>query len=258
MRDILLKNTADGTPTDWLGRLSGKQEWEASHEGLVLNGSDEYHIANGNAKLEIKADPDGSGTKEYMEIPRLTSIDFTLSQEVAETGGLDRPLWRYIRPAEREFEISLSGSYLDPAADLGSVYKALNTARNGSNRLPARLTVYGKTFEGDVAIGPTEYSASTGGEDAEIDVTLMSDEELVVSGDAFGTGVENIFTAFMNKSKVDVGMLKYDGGSVQSGATKMTGSGYFTSVDISISDGEEITCSTSVAGDGPISYSQQS
>jgi hypothetical protein len=38
----------------------------------------------------------------------------------------------------------------------------------------------------------------------------------------------------------------------------MTGSGYFTSVDISISDGEEITCSTSVAGDGPISYSQQS
>lgn len=255
LRDILLKNDASGSPTDFKGRLSGEQEFEVSHEGLVLNGSDEYHIANSNAKLELKVDTtdDATDNPTYIEIPRLESIDFNLIQEVAEIGGLDRALWRYLRPAEREFTIDVSGSYVDPNSDLGAVYDELMTARDNGTNVPARLTVYGKTFEGNVAIGDTSIDGATGGEDATIDVSMASDGGLTIGGDAFGTGIESIFTAWNNQSSVDVGMLHYTDGSPTSGATKFTGSGYLTEVAISLTDGEEITCSSTLAGDGALS-----
>jgi len=253
-RDILLKNEAGGTATDYKGRLSGNKTWEVSHEGLVLNGSDEYHIANGNASLKLKVDitDDGTENPEFVEVPRLESIDFTLTQEIAETGGLDRELWRYIRPAEREFSIDISGSYVDPASDLGALYDELWAAMVNGTRLPAKLTVYDKTFEGDVAIGDFSLEGATGGEDASIDLSLASDGALTIGGTAFGSGVEGIFKAFDNQHSVGVAMLHYSGGSPNSGATKFTGSGYFSEVSLSITDGEEITTSTSLQGDGKI------
>lgn len=253
--EILLKNDASGSPTDFKGRLSGEQSWDVSHEGLLLNGSEEYHIANGNAKLELEVDTtdDSTDNPSYVEIPRLESIDFTLAQEIAETGGLDRALWRYLRPAEREFTVDVSGSYVDPASDLGAVYDGLMTARDNGTNVPARLTVMGKTFEGDVAIGDTSIDGQTGGEDATIEVSMASDGPLTTGGSAFGTGIESIFTAWENQNLVDVGMLHYTDGSPTTGATKFTGSGYLTEVAIGITDGEEITCSTSLAGDGALS-----
>jgi hypothetical protein len=259
LRDIILKNTGGGTPTDWKGRLSGQREWEVSHEGLVLNGSDEYKISTGNAKLELEVDTtdDATDNPTVIEVPRLDSIDFTLTQELAETGGLDRALWRYIRPAEREFSIDISGSYVDPNSSLGEVYDPVLDRLLGSNtKIPATLTVLGKTFDGDVLVGDYSLDASTGGEDATVEMTLSSKGSLTTSGTAFGTGVENIFDAYMNQNSVSVGLIHYDGaGSPNTGSTKYTGSGYFSEVGISIADGEEITCSTSVAGDGPLSRS---
>ena len=256
VRDIIVKNSGGGTPTDWKGRLTGNRSWEVSHEGLVLNDADEYKISTGNAKLELEVDTtdDSTDNPEYLEVPRLESIDFQLTQETAETGGLDRELWQYIRPSEREFSIDISGSYVDPASDLGKVYgPVLERLLGNQQEIPARLTVLGKEFQGDMVVADYSLDSSTGGEDASVDLSLQSDLDLTVSGTAFGTGVENIFTAFMNKNEVDVGMLHYDGsGSTTSGATKLTGSGYFTDVSISMSDGEEITTSTTVQGNGPL------
>jgi len=246
LREILLKSDASGNATDWKARLSGEQEWSLDQEGLLAGDSDNYDLANSNAHFKI--DP-GSG---LVEVPLLDSVDFTLSQDLADVGGIDQPLWRYLRPAEREFSVDISGSYVEPTTSTGSPYDEMLTARDNGENLPMKLEVFGKTFSGDVAIGDTSIEGSTGGESASIDISMESDGELTTGG-SFGAGLDGIFSAFMSKSSVDVGMLHYDGGAPKTGTKKFTGSGYYSEVSISLSAGEEITTSGTVEGDGPLS-----
>jgi hypothetical protein len=254
LREILLKSDAQGNATDWKARLSGEQEWSIDQEGLLANSDDEYDLANGNASLKMKVDTtdDGTDNPTFVEVPLLDSIDFTLTQELAETGGIDQPLWRYLRPAEREFAIDISGSYVEPTSSSGAVYDEMLKARDQGKNLPMELQVFGKTFSGDVALGDTTIEGSTGGESATIDMSMASDGELTTGG-SFGAGLDAIFAAFMNKAEVDVGMLHYDGSSPQAGTKKFTGSGYYSEIEISLSAGEEITSSGQVEGDGPLS-----
>jgi predicted secreted protein len=264
IRDIILKNTEDGSPTDWKDRIAGNREWEVSHEGLLLNNSSEYKISTDNAKLElvdVQVDTDDDGTDETttLEIPRLDSIDFTLTQELAETGGLDRELWTYYRPAEREYSLDISGSWLDPNSNLGQVYEPVLERLLGSqSAVTMKLTVMGeKIFKGDVLIGDYSLDASTGGEDATVELTLPSKGELTnPSGStAFDSSIDNIFDAWMNKREIDVGMVHYNGDSERTGSTKLSGSGFFSEVSISLSDGEEATVSSTIQGNGALSKS---
>lgn len=251
LREIIVKNQPSGGGTDWKARLAGEAEWSVSHEGLLLNDSDEYDLANQNASMKLEYDV-GNGS-ELIELPSLDSIDFTLSQELAETGGLDEPLWRYLRPAEREFSIDVSGTYVEPTTTEGEVYdEVLNTLVNKTGNVPFELTVFGVTFTGNVALGDFELDAQTGGEDATVDLSMESDLDLTKNG-SFGTGIESIFTSFMDKSLVDVGMLHYDGSNPETGTKKITGSGYYGEISISMSDGEEVTTSGTIEGDGAVS-----
>jgi hypothetical protein len=251
LREIIVKNQPSGGGTDWKARLAGEAEWSVSHEGLLLNDSDEYDLANQNASMKLEYDV-GNGS-ELIELPSLDSIDFTLSQELAETGGLDEPLWRYLRPAEREFSIDVSGTYVEPTTTEGEVYdEVLNTLVNQSASVPFELNTLGVTLTGNVALGDFELAGETGGEDATVDLSMASDLDLTKNG-SFGTGIENIFGAFMNKNSVSVGMLHYDGSSAETGTKKISGSGYYSEVSISLSDGEEAQVSGTVEGDGAIS-----
>jgi len=254
LREILLKSDAQGNPTDWKARLSGTQEWSVEHEGLLADSDDDFDLANSNASLEMEVDTtdDNTDNPQLVEVPLLDSIDFTLTQELAETGGIDQPLWRFIRPAEREFSIDISGTYVEPTSSNGAVYNELLEARDNGTNVPMELNVFGKTFSGDVAIGETSLEGSTGGEDAEIDISMASSGALTTTG-SFGAGLDDIFSAFMGKNSVDVGMLHYGNSGPETGTLKLTGTGYYGEVSISLSSGEEITSSATVEGDGALS-----
>ena len=253
MKEIIVKNTPGGGPTDWKARLPGKQEWSMDHENLVLDQSDEKGIADPNAtlKMEVDTTDDSTDNPTLVEVPLLDSIDFQLTQELAEIGGLDQPLWRYLRAAEREFMVELSGTLVEPTSDGGAVYKELEEARDNRVALPFELDVFGKTFSGDTWIGDVSRQASTGGEDATIDMTLQSELGLTTNG-SFGSSVDPIFTAFMNKDTVDMGMLHYAGQSPETGTRKLSGTGYYSEISISLESGEPISMSGTVEGDGPL------
>jgi len=233
----------------FIEHLSGKQDWSVSHSGLVLDENASKFVSNGNAKIELEFD-DGSGTVAYQEIPRLNTLDLSFSQNMAETGGLDRALWTYRRPAERMMEVDTEGSYVDPASDLGKTYDEILSAKDNSNNVTARITVASRKFECDLAPGDLEISASTGGEDATISLNFASDNEITKSGTSFDSSVSMIMDAFFDQSRLDFALENRDGGSAITGSTTFTGGGYLDSADISLEDGSEATLDAEFAGDG--------
>jgi predicted secreted protein len=255
LREIVTKNNFG-----WVNNLSGRQEWSVDHSGLLLDDSGNDFIANSNATLALEFD-NGSGDgnqPEYHEIQRLDSIDMTLDAAVAQTGGLDQQLWRYIRPAERSMTIDIEGSYLDPAAspdDVGEEYKEIFARKDSGTVIPARFTIAGHTFESDVAIGDVEISASAQAEDVTISVSMASDGQVTQGGTSFDSSVSMIIDAFFNETLANVALEYQDGGSAVSGSTTFTGSGFFTSVSISAADGEEATLDATIDGDGPLTQS---
>jgi hypothetical protein len=253
LADIIVKADGSGSPTDWARRVQGVAEWSTEHEGpLAGQSSTEAKVADPNMSMKLELDT-GSGPS-LVEIPLLDSVDFSLTQEIAETGGLDKPLWRYIRPDTRDYEISLSGTYVEPTSSNGAPYDVTldKVLSRSTDNIPFELEVLGATLSGKVEIGDTTLEAETGGEDAQIDMTLSANSDLTKSG-SFGSSIEAAFTAFMNKSSVDVGMLHYSGDAPESGTVKLTGSGFYSELNISMSRGEPITVDGTVEGDGPLS-----
>ncbi|MCS4139594.1 hypothetical protein GGQ13_003049 [Salinibacter ruber] len=251
--DLIVKADAAGQPTDFARRVQGVAEWSAEHEGpLAGQGDAKPKVADQNMSLKLKVDANGDGSATLVEVPLLDSVEFTLEQEMAETGGLDQPLWRYLRPDTRDFEISVSGTYVEPSQS--GVHKALlqRVLQRSADQLPFELQVLGVTFTGEVEVGDTSVEAETGGEDATIDLTLSANSDLSKSG-SFESSIEAAFAAYMNKQPVDVGMLHYDGSSPETGTTKLSGAGYYSELAISMERGSEVTVSGTVEGDGALS-----
>jgi hypothetical protein len=238
----------------FIEHLSGTQDWSVSHSGLILDDSSSKFISNGNAKLELEFD-DGSGSPAFHEIQSLDSLDLSFQQNLAETGGLDKPLWTYRRPAERMMEVDIEGSYLDPAADVGEEYDEIWKAKENSRTVTARVTVASRTFSCDLAPGDLEISASTGGEDATVSVNFASDKEITKGGSGFDSSVSMVMDAFFNQSRLSFAMEYREGGSTVSGSTTYTGDGYLDSADLSLEDGSEATLDADFAGDGALSRS---
>lgn len=263
--DIIVKADAQGNPTDWARRIQGVAEWSTEHEGPLANQSaTQAKVSDGNMslKLEVDTTDDATDNPTLVEIPLLDSVDFSLTQELAEVGGMSmasEPLWRYVQPDTRDFEISLTGTYVEPTSSDGGVHEAMleQVLDRATDQLPFELTILGVTFSGEVEIGDVNVNAETGGENAEIDLTLAANSDLTKNG-SFESSLEAAFTAFMNKSSVNVGMLHYDGSSPESGTKKLTGTGYYTDLSISLSRGEPITASGTVEGDGALSMGEVS
>lgn len=256
LQDIIVKADSSGNPTDWARRIQGVAEWSAEHSGpLAGSGSTEPKVSDPNMsmKLELDVTDDSTSNPQLVTIPLLESVDFNLTQEIAQTGGMSEALWRYIRPDTRDYELSLSGTYVEPTATEVPYDEILDKLLDrNTNNVPFELNVLGVTFTGDVEIGDASISAETGGESATIDLTLSANSDLTKSG-SFESSIEAAFSAFMNKNSVDVGMLHYDGSSPETGTTKLTGSGYYSELNISMSRGEPIEVDGTVEGDGPLS-----
>lgn len=250
IREILHKNNAG-----WSGSLPGRADWSVSADSILVDTNSDAYIANSNAKLELTLDT-GSGTPTLVEVPRLSSIDFSLSQSLATTGALDKALWTYRQPAERSWTVDVSGTYVDPASTDGAVYDALMLAKRNREIVPATLTLDGNAFSGDVAVGDLSISGATGGEDAEISVSFSGDGALTLPN-GFPAGVQMIFSAYNTQSSVSAAMEVHDSGAPQTGATSFTGTGYMDSIDVSLADGEEVTMSISVQADGELTRATQ-
>lgn len=255
--DLIVKADASGDPTDWVRRVQGVAEWSTDHEGpIVGSGDTKPKVSDPNTTLKLKVDTtdDSTDNPSLVEIPLLDTIDFSLTQDLAETGGMSEPLWRYIRPDTRDFELSVSGSYVEPTTTDGAVYEATleKILDRSTDNLPFELKVLGVTFSGEVEIGDSSIEAETGGESTNIDLTLSGNSDLSKSG-SFQSSIEPAFSAFMNKDPVDVGLLHYNSSSPESGTTKLTGSGYYSELEISMERGSEITMNGTVEGDGPLS-----
>jgi len=255
--DLIVKADAQGNPTDWARRIQGVAEWSAEHEGaLAGSGDTKPSVSDPNMtfKLEVDTTDDSTDNPTLVEVPLLDSLDFSLEQELAQTGGMDKPLWRYVRPDTRDYTIDLSGTYVEPTSSNGAVYKATleKILNRATDNLPFELTVLGVTLSGEVEIGDSSIEAETGGEEAQIDLSLSANSDLSKSG-SFESSIEAAFNAFMNKNSVDVGMLHYDGSSPETGTTKLSGTGYYSELNISLGRGEEITVDGTIEGDGPLS-----
>jgi predicted secreted protein len=237
----------------WVSNLSGQQEWSVSHSGYVLDNSSEAFMSNQRASLTLTI-PDGAGGTMDVVIPYLDSIDMSLEAGLADTGGLDRPLWRYVRPAQRSVSIDIEGSYLDPAGDTdgGAVYDHIWTAKEQSLRIPAVFTVAGNTFTSDIAPGDLEITAPADAEDATISVTFASDGPVANAGTSFDSSVQAILDAFFQESEVTMRMEMQDQGTPVSGSTAYEGNGYFTSIGISVAAGDPATMDAELAGNGAL------
>jgi hypothetical protein len=252
LREIIVKSNASSSPTDWKGRLAGKQEWSVDHEGLLQNSSNDGATIAQDASASAKLKVDTGSGPTLTVLPSLDSVDITLSQELAEIGALDEPLWRFIRPAERELTFDVSGTLIEPTTSAGAVYDELITKRQNGTILDFELNVLGVTFAGACAIGDVTRDAETGGEEATIDMSFESDLDVTKTG-SFGDGFDTAFSAFMNKNSVNAAMVHYDGSSAKAGTKKLSGSGYYSELSISIEDGEEVTASGTLEGDGALS-----
>jgi hypothetical protein len=238
----------------FIEHLSGKQDWSVSHSGLLLDSGGSDFMSTGNATLELEFD-DGSGSVQWHTLQRLESLDLTFNQNLAETGGLDRPLWTYRRPAERKMEVDIEGSYLDPAADIGEEYDEIWKAKENARTVTAQLTVASRVFSCELAPGDLEISAETGGEDATTSVSFASDGTVTRSGTGFDSSVSMIIDAFFNQSQLSFAMEHREGGSAVTGSTTYTGNGYLDTADLSLEDGSEATLDAEFAGDGALSRS---
>jgi len=256
LQEIIVKADAEGNPTDWARRISGVAEWSTDHSGPITEQSGEQAKVsdpNMSFKMELDTTDDSTDNPSLVEIPLLDSVDFNLEQEIATTGGLDKELWRFIRPDTRDYTLDLSGTYVEPSAT-GVPYDELldKLLARSTDNVPFELNVLGVTLSGEVEIGESTIEAETGGEDTTIDMSLAANADLTKSG-SFESSIEAAFNAFMNKNSVDVDMLHYDGSSPESGTVKLTGSGFYSELNISMSRGEPITVDGTVEGDGPLS-----
>jgi hypothetical protein len=238
----------------FIEHLSGEQDWSVSHSGLLLDSGGGKFVSNGNATLELEFD-DGSGSVQWHTLQRLESLDLTFNQNLAETGGLDQPLWTYRRPAERKLEVDTEGSYLDPAAEIGEEYDEIWKAKENARTVTAQLTVASRIFSCELAPGDLEISAETGGEDATTSVSFASDGTVTRSGTGFDSSVSMIIDAFFNQSQLSFAMEHREGGTTVSGSTTYTGNGYLDTADLSLEDGSEATLDAEFAGDGALSRS---
>lgn len=239
----------------FISHLSGKQEWSVSNSSFILNTNSDAFISTGNAQLELSVD----GGTTYDVMPRLDSIEIELTQNLAEEGGLDRPLWRYLNPAERGWTMEIEGAYFEPEEDdgvggtentvFGDLLENKGLIGSSDTTVMARLTIDQMTLEGDVALGDMSIEGETGGEKTTLTLSFGGDGELIKSGTPVDPSIDKLFEGYFDSTEYtvifDVGDLDHT----------YEGTGYLDTLTVSLTDGEEATIEVDIAGNGPIAYS---
>lgn len=242
-REILKKQS-----TDWTNRLMGRAEWGVEHSGHFLNASSEEFIANGNVELRVQ-DP-GAGSS-YEAVPGISSGTLTLSQTLTDVASIEKELWRYVRPARRSFTLDTTSSWFDPNSTAGSVLGWIKTYKTNGDLIPFEFDVAGLTFSGNLAPADFELTAGADSEDAELSLSLPGDGTLSMTGSPEST-IAALIEAFMEGRELVALMETQTGGAVTTGAQYFAGKGYSEETTVEFTEGEEVTISASITGNGPL------
>lgn len=240
LREIVTK-----TNDNFINHLSGKQEWSVDQDSYYFDDQSEAFISNGRISMRVNIGTDA--TPNYVEFARLTSIDLNLTQNLAEVSSLDRPLWRYLRPAERSWTVDVTGNYYDEAGyGLNEVFDA----KENRERLDVEIDLDGRVLSGTVATGDFDLSASTGGESAEFNLTFGGDGVLQ-SGTSVGSPTDEAFDLYFGQTLVPVTI------EIVNEQNWFEGSAYLGDLSVSVPEGEEPTISFDLQGSGPIARAVQ-
>lgn len=234
----------------WTETLPGVRDWSLDLSNLAVDTNGNPFISNDNAnrcKLEI----DIAGTPTI--VPKLESLEFTLSQATEKRSTLDTGLSQSIFLGERSMSISASAEYIDPEATNGAALKEILSARAAAERVGFTLTVDQYTLSGQISIG--DLSLQSGAEAAPmmVDISANSTGQVTTGGTDLHTSVSMLLAAFFAQNSVTAGMELNDGsGSAIAGSTTYSGDGYATEIAFSASAEEAASMDTTIEGDGAI------
>jgi len=227
----------------YVRNLSGRQGFEVSADSFALNTDEDTFLSNIVSTLEIE---DSSQT--FVEMPRLTSIELTLEQAMAELGTLDDNLWRKVAPVERSS--SLSVDFIHYVPDGTTVLDDILGWKNTGERRNARLTVDGFVMEASVAFGDMEIDASTS-EFATVSLDLAVDGPATSLTSGLAPSVNPIIDAWEAQTLFDLLL------DIQSSNFAYQGNAYMSSMTLTASDDEAVSISSEFMGDGELTVLDQ-
>lgn len=238
----------------WNRRLPSIRTHNTDFDLHYLEDGAEF-IGRGNALLEVD---DGTG---YVTVPGVTESTFGMELSVEDSGGQDKPRWRYIIPNRKDITLSFTANYIDPATVEGNAFEIIRTAKANSDTLDVRVTVAGATYEGPIHIGSLSESTDTDSI-VPIEVEMMSQGAWTQTTPGnIDTGQGLLFANFFepDPSYLSFSTVNVDGtGDPVDGATVDSGEALLTSLEVTMPDEEDVTISGSLTGHGPLSEEQQS
>lgn len=233
----------------WGEKIPGLAEWSLSLESVFTDDSGEHKVGgDGIVKVEVKGQ---SGS--WQEVEGLDEAEITFSSETDTRGGLEDPLWRYLKVTGLGMEVSMSGDWYDPQATSGAAYDEMLTAQENANPLDIRVTIGALTFEGEARPGDWSGDFPGGNEDASGDWALMHDSEITRASGVVEDALDLLISTYFARDRVSSFVRKFDDqGNEQSGATAFTGESVLSDLTFTASRGEELTVSATQEGDGPL------
>lgn len=230
----------------WQDSLPGVRDWSLDTGNLLKDTNSEPFVSNDQADRTSVAI---AGTN----IPKLTSVDVTLTQETEQVSTHSDGLAQSLYLGERSMELSVEGLYIDPAASSSQIQTFLDM-RSNADRKSMTVTIDQFTLSGSFAL--SDFSpmdgASAEASPISFSATFSSDGEITTGGTDLDSSVMTAFDAFFNQTKTTSLLELHEGGSAIVDSTAYEGDGYFTEVSFSAEAESEASMSATIEGDGPI------
>ena len=231
----------------WQESLPSVTEWSLETGNLLKDSANaEPFLSNDQADRTSVA---VGGTN----IPKLTSVDVTLTQEVERVSTHSDGLTQSLYLGERNMELSIEGLYLDPAASSSQIQTLLD-ARSGANRLSLVVTIDQFTLSGDFSLGDFTPMDGAGAEASPISfsATFNSAGEITTGGTDLDASVMTAFNSFFSQTKTTSLLELHENGSAIDGSTYYEGDGYFTEVSFTAEAESAAEMSATIDGDRAI------
>jgi predicted secreted protein len=242
----IIEKTA-GASGRWNRRLGGLKGHTSSVELNWLAGGENI-IGRENASLELDL---GSG---LTVVPGVTELSLSMEMSLEPVGGIDKARWAFFIPNRKDITLSVTLNYIDPTDTGGDVTQAVLDAINADTTLAAQVTVGTFTASGDVKLGSLDFTTDADAI-APFSFEAMSQGAWTkTDGDADSGLVallDNFFAADPPALAFVSGELDAQGDPVLS-TTKYEGSGFVTSIEITVPDEDEVTASAEITGTGEL------
>jgi hypothetical protein len=235
----------------WGESIPGRAEWDLSLDNAYTESDSSHEVgANDNAKVEI----DYNSTTNV--VPGLSDFSATLSAETTSVAGLDDPLYRYQRVTGLGMDLSLSGQYFDPASTAGAAYGQILDAQEAGDTIDVTITFGALSLTGTIRPSDWTLDLPSEQETATLDFDFRHEGAIRHSG-SIDSGLDALIDAWFNRSKVTALIEYQEGGSKVDGATQYDGDTWVSEIDLEASEGEELSMSVDLVGDGPLNRATQ-